>query len=81
MFHVKHCVPGPDSTQGDSMASQYVATVNGSKTTHGIRDGWSYDQISKARTGCGITGPFAVEHMMSGAPLAVTCKRSGCKGK
>lgn len=62
------------------MAQHYVATVNGSTTTHGIRDGWSYDAISKARTGCGISGPFTVEHRTAG-PIDVTCKRSGCKGK
>lgn len=66
------------------MEAQYVATVPGnsrdSATRHKIRDGWSYDRISEARTGCGIKGPLAVEHMQSGKELTVTCKRRGCDG-
>lgn len=65
------------------MGAQYIARVpaQGSKgATHTIRDGWSYSRISDARTGCGIKGPLTVEHMASGRPLEVTCRRPGCTG-
>lgn len=62
------------------MEAQHVATFNGNKTTHKIRDGWSYDRISQARTGCGIKGSFAVEHWQSGRLIKVTCRRAGCGG-
>lgn len=58
--------------------AQYVATFGSSKTTHAIREGWSYDKIGSARTGCGVSGPFGVNHRGSGRPIAITCKRKGC---
>jgi hypothetical protein len=69
------------------MGAQYVARFQGgekgkhSSVTHKIRDGWSYDNISNARTGCGMSGPFAVEHLQSGRDLPVTCRRTGCDGE
>ena len=56
------------------MKAQYVATFGTCKTTHGIRDGWSYDRISEARTVCGRSGPFGVNHRGSGRDITVTCK-------
>jgi hypothetical protein len=62
------------------MGAQYIARVTDRGASHTIREGWSYDRISEARTGCGIKGSFAVEHLQSGRELPVTCKRPGCKG-
>lgn len=62
----------------------YVARFSGGErgkpgaTTHAIRDGWSYDRIGQARTGCGLSGPFTIEHLQSGRGLVVTCQRPGC---
>lgn len=59
------------------MDAQYVARYGRSKVTHSIREGWSYDDISNARTACcGRKGPFSVEHLQSGTPLAVTCSHA-----
>lgn len=66
------------------MEAQYVARMDGSKsdsTTHKVRDGWSYDRITEARTGCGIKGPFSIEHYGSGRLITVTCRRLGCRGE
>lgn len=65
------------------MGAQYIARMTGVGSrgaSHKIRDGWSYADISNARTGCGIQGPFSIEHLGSGRDLPVTCQRSGCKG-
>lgn len=55
------------------MKRQYVARLRRNGRTHAIRDGWSYSNISNARTGCGIKGPFGIEHLQSGTELSVTC--------
>jgi len=57
--------------------AEYVATFDSGwrGTTHGIRDGWSYDRIAEARTWCGRSGPFAINSMHSGTPMNVTCGR------
>jgi hypothetical protein len=62
------------------MEAQYVARVTGKGATHKIRDGWAYSNISNARTGCGIKGPFSIEHYQSGRKITVTCQRAGCAG-
>jgi hypothetical protein len=55
------------------MKAQYVARLAHNGRTHKIRKGWSYSNISNARTGCGRKGPFGIEHMHSGTEIAVTC--------
>lgn len=63
------------------MEAEYVATFGTNETTHAIREGWSYDRISQARTGCGMSGPFGVNSTQSGRKIEVTCCRRGCAGK
>ena len=62
------------------MEAQYIARKNDNCESHTVRDGWTYSNISDARTGCGIKGPFAIEHLQSGRGLPVTCRRAGCDG-
>lgn len=51
----------------------YVARPEANGATHDLQPGWSYANISGARTKCGIEGPFAIESLQSGNPLKVTC--------
>ncbi|QDN54057.1 hypothetical protein [Streptomyces sp. S1D4-20] len=51
----------------------YVARPARNGATHDLQPGWSYANISNARTKCGIKGPFAIESLRSGSPLTVTC--------
>ena len=52
---------------------QYVARFGNKGKAHSIMGEWSYDRISEARTTCGRSGSFGIEHMSSGAPIAYTC--------
>lgn len=51
----------------------YVARPTPHDSTHDIQPGWSYTNITNARTKCGIEGPFAIEYLHSLSPLTVTC--------
>lgn len=53
------------------MDAQYVATIGQGKTTHALREGWTYDAPRIAECGRETTG---VQSMHSGTPLEITCK-------
>ncbi|MGW0868238.1 hypothetical protein [Streptomyces sp. FR1] len=54
-------------------AAEYVARFTHNGKAHDIQPGWSYANISNARTKCGMNGPFATESLASGRLLDVTC--------
>ncbi|WP_019061379.1 hypothetical protein [Streptomyces prunicolor] len=57
--------------------AEHVARFTHKGKTHDIQPGWSYANISNARTKCGMNGPFATESLASGRPLEVTCTPCG----